>query len=331
MARCELRIELDEPSARFRAGSEIRGRVVVDVDAEVQCDGLTVAVGWFTHGQGNRATGDTTSIVLFRGAWSIGDGHAYPFSLPAPSTPLPYAGEVLNVDFRVHAAADIPWAIDPAVEVPIEVVHEPPPSGLVIEPIEKEPAWGVGCMGCSVVLLIGGGLGGLAASRVSEDAMVVPAIALFFGLAGFAISIARYLAERKLGEVRVRLTQATAGSYRDAQRADQLVCDVELGRAVPSCRATAALEVREEVVRGSGSNKKTHTHRHYASEVVLEAIDAKHFRSSLALPAPGSVPYSFSAASNDLKWEVTVVVDAPGSPNWTEKFVLQARPAGAAR
>jgi len=126
----------------------------------------------------------------------------------------------------------------------------------------------------------------------------------------------------------VRLTQGGKGSYREADRADRLRCEVVVERAGTVLSAViVSLEVREEVVRGSGTNKKTYRHPYFTSEVRLAPGAPGVYRGDLPLPAPGSAPYSFTAPSNELRWEVTVDVDVTDWPDWRERFVLDARPA----
>ena len=117
MAKCDLAIEFERSDRRYRPGETVSGKVTVQVNAKVQCNGLTVKRLWHTHGKGNYAEGsDSVEEVVFSGEWWPGETHAYPFAFEVPAAPVSYHGEVLNVDHYVAARADIPWAIDPKAE-----------------------------------------------------------------------------------------------------------------------------------------------------------------------------------------------------------------------
>ncbi len=58
MARCDLRIELESGKPSWNLGETVRGEVLVDVDGDVKCDGLSVEATWGTHGKGRHPVED---------------------------------------------------------------------------------------------------------------------------------------------------------------------------------------------------------------------------------------------------------------------------------
>ena len=98
MTISDLRVELDKPERTYRPGEAISGRVLVYPDSVTECEGLTVALVWATHGKGNRARQPEKAFHLFRGTWLSGEEASYPFSLTAPSGPPTYHGTILNLD-----------------------------------------------------------------------------------------------------------------------------------------------------------------------------------------------------------------------------------------
>jgi hypothetical protein len=327
MASCDLSIELDEGKTRYQPGESVSGRVVVRTDSPVKCDGLDAKLEWFTHGKGNEDQEAVETERLFTGQWSGGETVAYPFRFTAPATPLSYAGEILNVDFRVRVTADIPWALDPKAEQTIEIAHDPPPDGLKVtwDP-EKHKSDLKSCFGCSVALLPIG-LAVVALAIVGEDVPIQIGVALVvFALIGFSMSTRRYLAERKLGTVKMEFEQITAAGYRGASKADQLKVVLMSRAGARINHATAMLAVREEVVRGSGTNKRTFRHDISATDTMLTQTAPGRCEGVIQLPL-GAAPYSFYADSNELLWELSLHIDIPDSPDWKETVKLQAQPA----
>ena len=88
MAKCDLAIEFERSDRRYRPGETVSGKVTVQVNAKVQCNGLTVKRLWHTHGKGNYAEGsDSVEEVVFSGEWWPGETHAYPFAFEVPAAP----------------------------------------------------------------------------------------------------------------------------------------------------------------------------------------------------------------------------------------------------
>ncbi len=116
-----LRVVLDKTS--YAVGEPIRGLVEVENDKDCKCTALHVWAKWHTHGRGNTARGEAEKLELFQGMWTAGDHPSYPFQLPPLLGPLTYHGTELNVDWEVHATADVPWAIDPKGDAPLTLTR----------------------------------------------------------------------------------------------------------------------------------------------------------------------------------------------------------------
>jgi hypothetical protein len=140
MAKCELKIVLDEVDREFRPGETVTGRVDVTTDGDVTIDALTVELAWQTHGKGNRTTGVKETVELYAGEVQGGMPRYDQFQLTCPPGPFTYHGTVLNVDWVVRARADIPWKIDPKAEE--KFVLRPPerPVGADFFPTESPRA-----------------------------------------------------------------------------------------------------------------------------------------------------------------------------------------------
>lgn len=329
MAKCDIEVLLDAPDRVYRAGEPIRGRVRVRVNADCQCDGLDVSIDFHTHGKGNSTARAVQKFRLFVGQWAAGQAFEYPFELTAPREPIPYAGTLLNVGFRVQATADIPWAFDPKAAAAVRIVHEPPPGGLDIswnERLLKSSSNG-GCLAFSVALLaIGALLLGFAVVANEEDLLGFICPLGVFGFIGLIATLPGYLSNRALGGVRMELRQGTQGGYREAQEEGALFAAIHTRNAANAERVMVTFEILEQVVRGSGTNSTTYRHPLHTDTIALERVGAGHFEARLPLPRGGQFPYSFSAPSNQIIWRLTGHVVIPGWPDWKKVVPLVAKP-----
>jgi hypothetical protein len=342
LSKCDLEILLDRPDRAYRPGATIRGMVGVTVNKDCTCNGLTLTREWRTHGRGNRSRGGKEADVLFEGEWKAGEQHVHPFEIEVPDGPLTYHGHHLNVDWYLDARADIPWALDPkASEEFVVLPGQRPPRhrGPLFVPGRHNTGQGVAgavfgmaFAGFGSVFLFGmscvlcsGEVGG------SDALFMLPffLIPLVFVAVGVGIafsSVRNRLAARRLGEVEVSLTPevVTGGE----------VVQVEV-RFTPRASftlhgATAELKAREEVVSGSGTNKRTHTHGIFERTRVLceqRELEAGHpvvLQGELQIPRDPAP--SFAASSNRLDWKVKILLDAPGWSDWSEEHLVGVSP-----
>lgn len=341
MAKCELNVVLDRPNATYAAFEPITGRVEVSVDGDCRCDGLTLTAQWFTHGRGNQASGDGEKLELFKGNWTAGDTPHYTFELHGLDGPLTYHGHDLNVDWRLVARADIPWALDPKGERELILVRgdaKPDRLTQLIQPVVRSadvaraaPFVGA-CFGLVFALpglgVAIGGVVGLAAGELGA-VMMIPFGLIFMAVGGLItfMVLRNSIAARRLGEVDLGVAPSTL-------QAGQVV-RVHLGFRPPkdvtinSIKAT--LVGKEEVVRGSGTNKSTYRHELFREETTLMEQKRLHRLEDVALDAaltlPADAPPSFNAPSNALVWSVNVHIDVEGWPDWSLEEPLVVLPA----
>src|SRR5690606_2515468 len=81
MGKCVLSIELEDPTATYRAGQKVRGQVQVDADADVRCRSLLVYAGWQTRGMGNVASQHGPKQTLFSGELVAGASKRFAFEV----------------------------------------------------------------------------------------------------------------------------------------------------------------------------------------------------------------------------------------------------------
>lgn len=323
-----LTIELDRADRTYAPGEAITGRVRARPSQDLRCDALTVSVEVHTHGKGNPASAVGASEVIFRGDWSPGES-VHEFALRAPSQVRLYHGELINVGFRVVATADVPWAFDPRVEEEIAVVH-PPPQSLRLswdEPAfaARQASAGPFTCGGIVAMLLGVGLmaGAGTSSFLDEIAPCSLPLLILGGIVAIG-SGRRWLAQRKLGAVRLRLVHEGPASYR--AQSGGLTCRLELRPGANVRAARAEIVVRETATRGSGTDKKTETHELHGSDVDLALAEPGVYVGRLELPPIATTPYSFKVGDSGIEWLVNVRVEIDGWPDWSSTIPLVAAP-----
>ncbi|AWV90643.1 hypothetical protein [Bradymonas sediminis] len=342
MSKCDISIELEPGSVRCHAGGVVRGVVVVDVDADCKCNALTVALGWFTHGRGNRRADTVQTINLFTGEWRAGQRVSYPFEMRLPNGPLSYEGYYFNVDWGLRARADIPWALDPKCDQDILLVAGPETdeqgyldnfdglAGVAEKRDGNEGETSYGLLMASVPFLLMGPLflvfGLFGGDEGVEITTVI--LGLLFCVGGvfmFFGALRNRVASMKLGEVRI----------------DWPEHPVRPGEAVPLrlyMSATdnlndivATLICQETVVSGSGTNEIASYHNVFSVPIKLERhLDGpEQLRAEGVIELPKSAPPCFYARDNELSWYVVLHIDVAKWPDWTRLLYLDVRPGGA--
>lgn len=344
MSRCDLEVVLERPDGRYVAGEVVTGFVSVRANAECVCNGLDVWVGWRTHGRGNRRTAEFGRTRLFTGTWKADEEQIHPFELQLPAdAPPTYEGTVLNLDWDVHATADIPWAFDPTAGAPLHVsaapdgAHDPGPTFGTLVQTQAAASRAMLIFAGFWFLLTVPILGTMTVLSVTEAASALEAVGalafvslfdvVFLGLGGFLVykALGSRMAERRLGPVEVTLP--------DRPLRPGEAIPVEVGFSPTTAlqgSVTATLRGQEIVVSGSGTNRKTYTQELHLDRRVLQEhgpLGTQRVSLRVDLPVPPDAAPSFEADDNALRWEVTVDVAIAGWPDWTRTQVVHVAPA----
>lgn len=322
MAKCDLRIELEEPKRTRVGGEPIKGTVVVRAEQNVTCKGLDVACIWTTHGRGNIQRGETDGKTLFSGNWDAGLEYRYPFELNTAAWPPTYYGTFLNVSQLVEARAKLPWSFDPKASVEFPVVATNSPEDL--KPVDNKRqgssliGWVIG-----IVLLI----------------VFIPLLIVALGMAFvFLVPIALiggglfwffrvFLPGRVTGPVecdvqplRIAAGGSLTGTLRFTPPRDLKINGIDW-------KVTAS----EKCTSGSGSNRSTHTHK--AVEKFHTLAKAGQLAGGLPqafefdFPLPADAPPSLKFTDNELIWEGEMRIDIPSWPDWVKTFKLTVTPS----
>ncbi|TWU51023.1 hypothetical protein Poly51_43170 [Rubripirellula tenax] len=324
MAKCDLSIELDDPSGVVGGGGKISGVVRVLATADVQCSGLEVNSVWKTHGRGNVATGTAGSSTLFEGKWQAGDQNEYRFELPVANWPPTYHGFHLNVDHYVEARAKVPWSFDPKASVAFVMQPTCGAEGLPeakAAQVNKIVAWII----TITVLSVFAGVG----FAVLRNFGVFGYVFMLVPVAGVVYWLVRkVLPQWVLGAVECSLASDVVAPG-DAVTGELVV---EPRKNVSIGAVSINLTAAERCVSGSGSNQTTHRHTVFDESISLG--DATTFRAGqtyrfpISFSLPADAAYTISLTNNELMWTADARIDIPRWPDWTKSMRIRVVPTG---
>jgi len=321
MSKCDIVIEFDKDDRTFHAGEIISGKVYVTPNKDVSCNGVLIAIGWATHGRGNKDSESINGLEYDGKQFLAGQTIAYEFRFDSPSAPLTYHGHYLNVDHYLTVRLDVPWALDPKAKE--EYILLPGPACAPVGEVHGitqtgEPQKAAGC--------------------VMVVAAVIAIVSLFFGflpviIVAWIIAVIlgvkvfrNSMASRQLGEVVFSLARNRAAP------GERLPVSVELSPIKPTAinGITTSLKGVEKVVSGSGTNRSTHTKTIFEKHYVLShatQLSSGSQAVSGEIRIPETDAWTFHADDNDLNWEVTLRVDIPNWPDWVAAAELELIPS----
>lgn len=322
MGKCVLSIELEDPTATYRAGQKVRGHVQIDADVAVRCRGLYVYAGWQTRGLGNVASEHGTKVLLFSGELAAGESQRLAFEVETLLWPVTYNGFQLSVEHFIEATADIPWTVDPKVSVPIHVRpgdYQPPDA----EP-PRSPAV---VLQLALFLFLSLFLTFIALSFFGPNPLVLIGIpVLLLCGASILLLIFKWLPKMYVGQVQFHLEP-------------QRLSPGELLRGSFSLRPTTAIQPQfihfqltatEVCISGTGTNQKTHRHDIFnhvmvlAEQPRLAANQTANFEIHTRLPPVAA--YSLQLTQNQLHWIGRIHVGIPGLVDWKDEMYLSVVP-----
>lgn len=362
MNNSEIRIALDEPSARYLAGQRVRGAVEIHSRERSSCR-ITIRARWGISTR--NSSGGTEEVEIHGGECEGGVATRVPFDVELPRGPLSYEGTLVNAVWWLEARAQmerggertitetitvysdgsvepewgslydsLAFSAHPVGELLEEVKPGEAPQRMVIKPTRPMK---LGCLACGLapvilaVLLV---VGLLVKSLAGGDlqSVVIILVALAFG--GFALSrflwtvfLGNWFARRRLGDVQLD------GSPRLARGGDPITFQVSFTpqKSVVIDGAVAALEAEELHDRGRESRR----HRYRRHTVMRTEVEFSQERELAAgLPAvlggtirvPDTPPASFGAEDNELSWRLSVRVRIRGGADWESTRLLLIYP-----
>ena len=349
MLTCDLSIRLDREDRTFQPGDAIHGEVIVRANENVSCKALTIELGWATHGAGNVDQRTLDTHIERELHWMAGHDHSHRFRFRAPSRPLTYRGQILNVDQQIRASAVVGRAIDPRasedyVLLPGSRSREEYLAG------PREESWPAPTTSTVLKVLL----------WIFMVVLLLMGVVLFLAVAPFllAVFLFRYVrkrfAERKLGIVEFEIDAPVALDGRDQgaiigrvqswmwKKGKKLTYGITPGEpaelrirfrppdSVDVTKATARL-LGQERCHAGGTPIVIHDHEIHKEEIVL--VEQKRYRAAelVDLRATFSLPdtpaYTFVSSSNHLEWKIELEIEIPNWPTWVEEIQLRMVPA----
>lgn len=328
MSTCNLRVELEHQrhcATALACGERVRGHAIVEVDQEVQASAVVVELEWYTHGRGNRTQGTVAEARLPAQRFLPGAPARLPFDFALPDAgPVTYRGELLNVDWRVKARVDLPWKIDPRAEEDL-VIHAGPRSSpfrtLPLGHTASVTNSALGCIALFVAPFIVVGVGAVVSAFLEGSFFLFAWGLIFAGVPALILvgMIARRMAQKAVGHAQAGFIPArvlpggTSEVRVDLPR--QLVGRIR--------KVTCQFIGEEEVVSGSGTDKKTHRHRLHEAAVPMSASNTgTHVRYSGRIRVPEGAAPTFAVSHNRVLWHARVVADITGvpDPSWDDEL-----------
>jgi hypothetical protein len=103
------------------AGEVLRGRLQLKADEEklAKAKSLELLVVGRIHGSG---TSESVELLIQRLEGPFSGSVALEFEKRLPEGPVSWQGRYVKVDWVLRASLDVPWAIDPKIEVEFRLV-----------------------------------------------------------------------------------------------------------------------------------------------------------------------------------------------------------------
>ena len=314
MAKCNLLIEL-EGQGSYHAGAALPGRLTVTANETVNCNLISIQQHWFTHGSGNIASGLGPAVNLFSGQLTAGETQIFEFELPLLPGPATYHGHHLNVDHKIVAHVDVPWAFDVKAEKPIAVVGSATTKDEAARETEavaagKNILWALLLMFLPVFMIL--------------FFVAIPLFLLFlpFAIIGGLFWLFRTVLPKWLvGPAKTTLNDRTLSLGSSLQAQFSLVPS----RPLAVNRIFCELVCEEVCISGSGSNKKTHRHRVIEKELQLEppgTVPTGQRSYPIELIIPADAPPTLTLGQNRIVWTLQTRVDIPRWPDFVQVDTL---------
>lgn len=339
---CDFQFNFDKPDRIYEAGESVTGTLLITPKRNIRCNALKLELRWRTHGQGNRAQGKVLPLEVDFYEAEVKEGQTYelPFSFLAPPGPLTYHGKYINIDWYLKATLDAPLTpgfLDPSGETEILLL---PKEGeaIIMGPNHKTPvdpkhfasvSWGSAIFG---LLFVGiGVIVGFVILNSRQNSLFS-----FFGLFPLAFTT-----------VGLWVTYSAFQNFLAGSKMTDLSIIFEQRKFVPGDTVTASLTFQprsnikidkitmtltgiEQVVRGSGSNRKTFTETIFTESQELMGAQivfpSEEVNLSGQLNLPMNAPYSFAATDNEIKWSVKVLIDSTGPLDWSQDYQIDVVP-----
>jgi len=324
MSKCDISIQFDREDRTYTGGERVTGTVVLHVNEDVTCKGITLTHLWKTHGRGNIDTGPKETIELApAGPLTTGETLNLPFSLTSATHPVTYHGHLINVDHYVCVEVNVPWSFNPkAQEDYILLAGEPPaqfsgPRSAVIS--LAAPPQKAGLIATIIIWI----LVAVVVTLIAAFAIcLLPAVLIVIG----AVWLRRRALASRLGEVQLTIPHVVVAPAEDWR----LRIQFQPRKQFRINGIFLTLIGKESAKSGSGTSATTSTHKVVEHKAVIRPGDmleaGEPVDETFSMEFPETSAYSFEATDNKIDWTAEVRIDIPLFPDWSKTQPLQVVP-----
>lgn len=327
----EVRVVFDRASRKFVSEETIAGHIEVVIGETTHCEELIISLAWCTRGHGNPVLGEWGVIRLFEGTWEPGT-YRYPFTLVAPNGPFSYNGYFLDVEWLLHAHANI------EEDIPIDILEtfflSPSNKGqfddaqrasvnasnALREKVNEYKPWHLALAGVTLIFL------GLIAAGVTgiEENVYLGGFSVMLGMGCLGAMASKEV--DRLGDVDIYLNPS---AIFPGASINTLLLFVPKRRLMVE-KITATLRGQEIVHRGEGQKRTTQRHVFFEEEYLMseaqELRQGQLVQASTNFKLDEKTPLSFHAKDNEIVWEIEYHIELARWPDWTETRYLVIGP-----
>jgi len=326
-----IRVVFDRADREFVSEETIAGHIEVVVDETTHCEELIISLAWCTRGHGNPVLGEWGLIRLFDGVWEPGT-YRYPFMFVAPNGPFSYNGHFLDIEWLLHAHANI------KDDIPIDILEtfylSPSETGqfddtqrasvsasnAAREATNDYKPWHLALAGVALIFL------GLIAAGVTgiEENVYLGGFAVMMGVGCLGVMASKEV--DRLGDVDIYLNPS---ALFPGAAVNTLLLFVPK-RRLQVKEISVILRGKEVVHKGEGQKRTTQRHTFFEEEYFMSGAQDVHqgqlVQTSVSFTLDGDAPLSFHAKDNEIIWELDYIIKLEHWPDWKRTRYLVIGP-----
>ena len=340
MSDLSISLNLDREDRTWRTGETISGTISIQAESDQKCKGITLILGWAVHGAGSGYSKEVESIHIDCADITAGDTDI-PFSFELPRDPVTYHGEHLNIDWRIQVYLHLPWSL--GMNCTQDLLVLPGPTARAHHALGHRPKLKARKIGLFAVIGLALAIPGAyriyttltgyqsSPSEVHDD-YLIGGIMLGVGLIWLFSDLWNLLASSTLGKVEVSINPSTLKSGdaleittsftpRTSREINGINTHLFAFEKVVFKQPTSG----DNTPRTSISTSTVHTEDQLIKgPIKLRRGHRMTFKQSFVLPA--DAPASFEAGEYSLAWRVSIDIDIPMRPDWSEHYDLVVDP-----
>lgn len=336
MSNFDIEIEFEKQNRVYNNNEKIKGNIVIKAYKNFKCNKLEIELLWRTHGLGSIDKKVINSLILIKDKEELGAGtiNLIPFCLDTPSGPISYRGIDLNLDWYVKV--NMKSAIIGSRKIEEDIIINSTRdldifkyyfgNGKTIQATRKF----VKENDMNILSLVISGIFILVSlimlhSSISEKN--IPSIMFSIIFCSLSLVSTYMIYKNKiagiiLGHPNISLTLHTPR----VKVGDSILCGIKINSKsyLKLSYIKILLTNEENIINGSGSDKKTYRNIIFKDEVELLNNDyiSKNspFVKDLSFKLPEKSNPTFISDNNSLDWRIRLKIKKKYIPEWEEEY-----------